>query len=132
MKAIEESAHRAGLGQAIAQPPFQAIVTREQRHSIYVADGGNARLLKNTPVRLYVEPEINWRLENWNRDIFSSNITDATALINVLKLLGNANADLITTSGKGYRPDGSRNPHSWSIVDEHGLAQWLTEYLKTP
>jgi hypothetical protein len=122
------------LGKEFGGSPAEATEAyrRQSPLSIYVADGGNARLLKNTPIRLYVEPEINWRLENWNRDVFSSNITDATALINVLKLLGNPNADLITTSGKGYRPDGSRNPHSWSIVDEHGLAQWLTEHLKTP
>jgi hypothetical protein len=44
----------------------------------------------------------------------------------------NGRAKLINTSGAGYRRDGSRNPHSWSIVDERGLAQWLTGYLKTP
>lgn len=102
---------------------------RQSPVSIFVGDGGNARLLKETPIRLYIEPEINWRLENWHRDVFSSNITDATTLINVVRLLGNTKATLITTSGKGYRPDGSRNPHSWSIVDERDLAEWLTANL---
>lgn len=111
--------------------PAQAREAYRERSpvSIFIGDGGNARLLKDTPIRLYVEPDINWRLENWNRDVFSSNIMDATALINVVRLLGNTNAALITTSGKGYRPDGSRNPHSWSIVDERGLAEWLTANL---
>jgi pimeloyl-ACP methyl ester carboxylesterase len=100
---------------------------RQSPVSILVADGGNARLLKETPIRIYIEPDINWRIENWNRDIYTTNIPDATALINILRLLGNRDAELITTSGKGYRPDGSRNPHSWSIVDEPGLAKWLIE-----
>lgn len=112
-------------------PPAQALDNYRRRSpvSIFVGDGGNARLLKETPIRLYVEPEINWRLENWHRDVFSSNIMDAACLINVVRLLGNTNAALITTSGKGYRPDGSRNPHSWSIVDERDLAGWLTANL---
>ncbi len=32
MEAIEEGPHRAGLGQGKAQPPFEAIVARQQRH----------------------------------------------------------------------------------------------------
>jgi hypothetical protein len=57
---------------------------------------------------------------------------DATALINILRLLGNQDAELITTSGAGHRPDGSHNPHSWSIVDERDLTQWLTDRLRAP
>jgi len=105
---------------------------RQSVVSTLVADGGNARLLKDTPVRIYIEPDLKWRVANLNQDVYSSNMLDATALINVLRLLGNNNAELITTSGAGYRRDGSRNPHSWSIVDERDLAQWLTGYLKTP
>ena len=100
---------------------------RQSVVSVLVPDGGNARLLKDTPVRIHIEPDIKWRVENWEQDVFNSNVTDATALINVLRLFGNKNAELITTSGKGYRRDGSRNPHSWSIVDESDLAQWLTK-----
>ena len=114
--------------------PTEAVAAyrRQSVVSTLVPDGGNARLLKDTPVRIYIEPDLKWRVENWNQDVYSSNMLDATALINVLKLLGNNNAELINTSGAGYRRDGSRNPHSWSIVDERGLAQWLTGYLKTP
>jgi hypothetical protein len=102
---------------------------RQSVVSALVPDGGNARLLRNTPVRIYIEPDIKWRVENWNQDVYNSNLLDATALINVLTLFGNKDAELITTSGRGYRRDGSRNPHSWSIVDERDLAQWLTRML---
>jgi hypothetical protein len=108
------------------------VYRRQSAASILVPDGGNARLLKDTPIRLYIEPAIQWRLENWDRDVYSSNVTDATALINILRLLGNKNAELITTSDKGRRPDGTRNPHSWSIVDEVSLAEWLMKFLAPP
>lgn len=97
--------------------------------SVVVPDGGNARLLKDIPVRLYIEPDLAWRVQYWNQDAYNANICDATALINVLRLLGNPNAELIATSGKGYRGDGSRSPHSWSIVDEPALAEWLRKFL---
>src|SRR5260221_24872 len=103
---------------------------RQSPLNILAVDGGNARLLKDTPIRLYIEPDLKWRLENWNQDVYSSNILDATALINILRLLGNKDAELITTSDKGRWPDCTRNPHSWSIVDEPALAQWLTKILK--
>jgi hypothetical protein len=74
-------------------------------------------------MRIYIEPEIKWRLEHWNPGVYDTNIPDATALVNILRLPENTQAKLITTSGAGYMSDGSRNPHSWSIVDERALAQ---------
>jgi hypothetical protein len=103
---------------------------RQSVVSTMVPDGGNARLLKEIPVRIFIEPDIAWRVEKWNQDAYSANIIDAASLINILRLLGNKNADLITTSGRGYRPDGSRNPHSWAIVDEPALAEWLLKFLR--
>jgi hypothetical protein len=61
--------------------------------------------------------------------VSNTNIPDATALVNILRLLGNTQAELITTGGAGHMPDGSRNPHSWSIVDERALAEWLIRCL---
>jgi hypothetical protein len=104
---------------------------RQSPVSTRVADGGNARLLKDTPIRIYIEPDIKWRLENWNRDAYSFNLVDSTVLINILRLVGNKDAELITTSDAGRRPDGSHNPHSWSIVDEQDLTQWLVDRLLT-
>jgi hypothetical protein len=120
------------LRRAFGGSPAEALdaYRRQSPVSTSVVDGGNARLLRNTPIRLYIEPDIKWRLENWNRDAYGFNLVDATVLINILRLLGNENAELITTTGAGRRPDGSHNPHSWSIVDEHGLADWLTERLR--
>jgi len=105
---------------------------RQSAISTNIPDGGNARLLKDTPIRIYIEPDVKWRVENWNRDASTFNLIDATALINILRLMGNQEAELITTHGRGYRPNGSRNPHSWSIVDERDLTRWLTDRLRAP
>ena len=91
-------------------------------------DGGNAKLIA-IPTRLYTEPDISWMLENWKHDYYTSNAIDQAALVLHLRALGNTRAELITTSGKGHNPDGKRNPHSWTIVDEEELAQWITTRL---
>jgi hypothetical protein len=57
------------------------------------------------------------------------NAVDHAALINLLRVAGNDRAELITTTGRGYRPGGRRHPHSWSIVDEAQLERWLLTTL---
>jgi hypothetical protein len=103
-------------------------------------NGGNARLLKGTPVRAYSEPDIAWTIENWSSDYYCLNAVDQAALVLELKFLGNKNAELITTSGRGYRAEfipetgkyrkGGRSPHSWLIVDERNLAEWIERHTR--
>ncbi len=88
-------------------------------------DGGNARALAGIAVRAYTEPDIDWWITNRSADYYGMNSLDAAALVRHLLLLGNAQAQLITTSGKGFRADGTRHPHSWSIVDQSDLARWI-------
>ncbi len=91
--------------------------------------GANARLLAKVPVRLYTEPDVIWTIENWRSDYYNLNAVDQAALTLQLLELGNTQAELITTTGKGHRPAGVRNPHSWSIVDEDDLANWIGRQL---
>jgi hypothetical protein len=87
-------------------------------------NGGNAYLLNHLAVRLYTEPDINWWINNRRKDFYDLNVIDIAALINQLKLNGNSKAELITTNHKGFREDGVRHPHSWSILDETDLLKW--------
>jgi hypothetical protein len=64
-------------------------------------------------------------MENRGRDYYGMNAIDLAALVNQLKILGSKKAELITTTGKGIRENGSRHPHSWSIVDEKELIEWF-------
>ncbi|HTF06497.1 MAG TPA: alpha/beta hydrolase [Bacteroidia bacterium] len=82
--------------------------------------------LLETPLRIYTEPDIHWWMKERSMDYTSMNSTFHSAMINELNRLGNKNAVLITTENKGYRePDQTRHPHSWSIVDNNELIQWL-------
>lgn len=93
-------------------------------------DGGNVRKLTDLAVRAYTEPDVQWWMENRSLDYYGMNAVDAASLIRHLNLLGNAKAELIVTSGRGYRANGMRHPHSWSIVDQSELAQWLAIHLR--
>ncbi len=82
----------------------------------------------NLTLRIYTEPDIDWWLKERGEDFTSMNATECSALINELNRLGNKKAELITTQNKGYRkPDNTRHPHSWSIVDDEELIKWLLE-----
>lgn len=83
------------------------------------------------PVRIYIEPDIQWWLNERHTDVFGLNIIDCSAMINELQLLGNINAELIITQGKGFRrPENKRHPHSWSIVNNNELLDWLLKNIQ--
>lgn len=93
-------------------------------------DGGNARYLVDIPVRLYADPDILWAINERNRDYFDMNAASLSSMINLLKIQGNTKAEFIPAIGKGYRLDGTRHPHSWSIVDPQDCIQWITRVTK--
>jgi hypothetical protein len=102
-------------------------------HSVLTAskpDGGNAVYFRDMPVRLYSEPDMGFFIE-YGVDYTSTNASDQVSLAAILKAQGNKDVSLVLTSGKGYRADlgGQRLPHSWSIVDEKELAEWVARYL---
>jgi hypothetical protein len=119
---------RRVLGGSPDEEPAQYV--RMSPFSAFAEGGGQARVLASVPVRLYTEPDIHWWMENRKVDYYSMNAVDAAALIVQLQLLGNRQAELITTQGRGVRRDGKRHPHSWSIVDESALHSWILSQVK--
>ncbi|WP_267402128.1 MULTISPECIES: hypothetical protein [unclassified Chryseobacterium] len=94
-------------------------------------DGGNAKYLMNIPILIYTEPGIIWEVENRGRDLYDLNCTDITAMMNLLKLKGHKNADLIITNDRGIRPEGFRHPHSWSIMDSEECLNWIIKHFNS-
>lgn len=90
-------------------------------------NGGNAQYLKNIPIRMYTDLDVNWLINERRRDLYDWNGTDIVAMINDLKLMGNQDANVIITMGKGVRLDGSKHPHSWSIMDNQDLINWISK-----
>lgn len=92
-------------------------------------DGGNAKYLMNIPLLIYTEPGIMWQMKNRGRDLYDTNSISIVAMINLLKLKGNKNANLVITDNKGIRPEGNRHPHSWSIMDSEECLNFIMKHL---
>jgi len=128
----ESEAILDALRSALGGSPSQVPLAYRSRSPFLASgmNGGNAHLLKGVPIRLYTEPDVVWLIDNLGLDYYTINAVDQAALVLQLRALGNTKATLITTSGKGYRPPGIRNTHSWSIVDEPELADWIVQCLR--
>lgn len=85
----------------------------------------NIHFLKFKKLRFYTEPDTLW-YKNVRQTDFES--TNAFTLQNTIKHLQQKNwkkAALIETKNKGFRANGERNPHSWSIVNVDELIKWI-------
>ncbi len=94
-------------------------------YSYGAENGGNAKYLKDMPIRIYTDLDVEWLLNERHRDLYDWNGTDIVAMINQLKVLGNTNASVKISQGKGVRLDGTRHPHSWSILDTKDCLNWI-------
>lgn len=92
-------------------------------------DGGNAKYLMNIPILMYTEPGIMWQMNNRGRDLYDTNCISITAMMNLLKLKGHKNADLVIVNDRGVRPEGFRHPHSWSIMDPEECLNWILKHF---
>jgi hypothetical protein len=90
---------------------------------------GNEQHLKNIPVRLYYDTDIDWQLKNRRNSVYDTKIPDASELINRLLLSGNSKAEFIVSKQPGLRSNGTRNPSSLSIVDEVECVHWIKNSL---
>lgn len=91
-------------------------------------DGGNAKYLIEIPLNMIHEIDIMWLIRERCRDLADANALISSKLINYLYKMGNLEATLTQTSNKGYRADGIRHPHSWSIADPTQTLDWLSRY----
>lgn len=98
--------------------------------SMNKAYGQNEVFLKNTPVRTYHDVDIAWRIINRNQTVHGSNYEVTAELINRLVLMGNDKAEFMQSFQTGYRSNGQRHPHSWSIVNEVELVQWMKGLIR--
>lgn len=87
--------------------------------------GDNEKYLSNTAVRAYHDVDIAWRLVNRRQTVKQGNYYVTSELINRLLKMGNNKAEFMQSNREGYRNNGMRHPHSWSIVDEVECVQWI-------
>jgi hypothetical protein len=86
------------------------------------SDGGNAKWLKQLPVRLYTEPDIDFVKERQCAEVELQDLNagDLEKLNKQLRRAGNDRCELIITKGRGY--------HSWNIADADELAAWVGKF----
>lgn len=87
----------------------------------------NLKELKDTKLRFYTEPDKTWWKENMGVEYEQMNAFHLKRLANFLITNNFKKTEYISTQNKGYRANGDRNPHSWSIVDREDLLQWVLE-----
>jgi len=93
-------------------------------HSAYSsgeADGGNAKYLKDIPIRLYSEPDLDQGHKTYCDWQFNDiNAFDSDGLNKFLTKLDNKNSEYIATTRKGF--------HSWNIVDAVDCVNWILRF----
>lgn len=88
----------------------------------------NLKGLEKLKIRFYTEPDLKWWYDYAKNDYEDLNAFYIQKLSEQLKSeFGNSNIKLINTENKGYRANGERHPHSWSIVNEKDLVNWMLE-----
>jgi hypothetical protein len=105
-------------------------ISKYQAYSVFTSKTNNIdnlKSLKNTKIRLYSEPDTLWWKENRKADYDQMNAFYIKKLYERLKESGFKKVENITTKNKGYRANGERHPHSWSIVDKNDLVQWIIQ-----
>ena len=105
-------------------------ITNYQNFSIYTNSTKyfkNISSLKNTKIRFYTEPDVLWWKENRKTDLKQTNAYYIKQLSDKLKKSEFKFVEYIATENRGYRTNGDRHPHSWSIVDPVGLINWMIQ-----
>ncbi|MBK9320116.1 MAG: hypothetical protein IPM91_15845 [Bacteroidetes bacterium] len=74
-----------------------------------------------------IQQPIWWK--NRRMDSYDMFALNQKAMINQLKIIGNDKVESINALGKGYRTDGTRHPHPWSIVDVDDCINWTQNAL---
>lgn len=117
------------LGTTFGHPDEQ--LDAYEKHAVYTHASkhtDNVKHLKNTAIRLYTEPDTAWWKENRMADYEQMNAFYIKEFASTLIAKGYEQVDYIPTTNKGYRANGNRHPHNWSIVDAEELVSWIKKY----
>ncbi len=87
--------------------------------------GGNAQYLLNVPVLFFHEPDIEWWIKERGANYYDINSFDIAGLVNWLTVNGGSKVEQVITTNRGFDREGNRKCHSWTIVDEAYLINWI-------
>lgn len=89
-----------------------------------VVDGGNAKYLKNIPIRLYSEPDLEFARNKYCQELQYDDINavDIEKMGKFLEDIGNSNIQYIATKNRGF--------HSWNILQPEECVNWILKMSK--
>ncbi|MGG6232412.1 hypothetical protein [Tenacibaculum sp. SDUM215027] len=108
--------------------PSNGINTYEQNspYTFKTENIDNLKGLEKLKIRFYTEPDLKWWKEYAKNEYEDLNAFYIQKLSDKLKIeFGENNVELINTENRGYRANGERHPHSWAIVNEKDLINWM-------
>ena len=103
-------------------------ISNYEAYSIFTSKTNNIdniKNLKNTKIRLYTEPDTLWWKKTTMAKYEEMNAYYIETLSKTLQLKGFKATEYIITKNKGYRSNGEKSPHSWSIIDTKDLINWM-------
>ena len=105
-------------------------ISKYEEHSVFTSKTNNIDNVKNlnkTKIRLYTEPDTEWWKNYSMSEYDEMNAYYIKKLYEKLNELKFDNVEYIPTKNKGYRANGERQPHSWSIVNKENLINWMLD-----
>ncbi|MDM1297806.1 hypothetical protein HXZ94_04735 [Empedobacter falsenii] len=85
----------------------------------------NIENLKNIKLRFYCEPDLEWQRLNRKRNYEDLNAFKLkNAALDLIKI-GAKNIEFIETKNRGYRANGQKYPHTWNLVEQDTLVNWM-------
>ncbi len=114
------------LGKKFGNPTDN--ILKYQDYAVYTSETNytdKLKSLKNTKMRFYTEPDTLWWKENRKADYDQMNAFYIKRLHENLSKIGFDKVEYLPAKNKGFRSNGDRHPHSWSIVDKEDLMQWI-------
>ncbi len=105
-------------------------ISNYEKYSVYTEatkNFDNIKSLRTVKIRFYSEPDTNWWKENRMADFDQMNAYYLERLSKHLKDAGFKDVEYIASENKGYRANGDRHPHSWSIVEKENLIEWIRD-----
>ena len=81
--------------------------------------------LKNTKLRFYCEPDIEWQSLNRKRNYEDLNAFKLKNAALDLNKIGAKKVEFIETKDRGYRANGEKHPHTWNLVEQKSLVNWM-------
>ena len=103
-------------------------ISKYEEYSVATLKTGNIDNIKNlmeTKIRFYTEPDKIWWKKYRLSEYEEMNAYYIKKLYEKLNALKFNQVEYIPTENKGYRANGERHPHSWSIVDKAKLINWM-------